>query len=149
MFLLQPRGRLPALMGTFGWLTGELNPKAGWKSASMGDGEQCVMTLGEPKKLRWSADSRGTQLKVGASPSVCLSVCTTPVRLSVCLHHTCPSVCLSVCTTPVRLSVCLSAPHLSVCLRLPKCKLIFHSTENKCFHCRCCGIEICQLWTRS
>lgn len=70
VFLLQPRGRLPALMGIFDWLVGELDLKAGWKSASMGDGEQCVMTPGEVKKLRWSADSRGTQLKVGA----CLSV---------------------------------------------------------------------------
>ena len=86
-FLPQPRGQLPALMGTFGWLMGELYLKAGWKSASMGDGGQCVMTLGEPKKLRWSADSRGTQLKVGA----CLFVC-----LSVCLHHTCLSLSASV-----------------------------------------------------
>ena len=66
---------------------GELNPKAGSKSASMGDGEQCVMTLGDPKKLRWSADSRDTQLKVNWDLSDCLFVC---------------------------LSICLSAPHLSV-----------------------------------
>ena len=105
-FLPQPRGQLPALMGTFGWLMGGLYPKAGWRSASMGDGGQCVMTLGEPKKLGWSADSRGTQLKVGACLSVCLSVCLSAPHLSVSVCLSAPH--LSVCTTPVCLCLCLS-----------------------------------------
>ena len=133
-FLPQPRGQLPALMGTFGWLMGGLYPKAGWRSASMGDGGQCVMTLGEPKKLGWSADSRGTQLKVGACLSVCLSVCLSAPHLSVSVCLSAPHLSVSVC-----LSVCLSAPHLSVCttpvclcLCLSMCKLISrmdHTTD--------------------
>jgi len=51
-------------MGTFDWSMGELCLRVGWRSASMGDGGQCVMTSGEGRKLRWSADSRAIAVKV-------------------------------------------------------------------------------------
>ena len=52
---------------------GEMEPKVVWKSAVMADGEQSVMTSGDPLMPRLYADSLDSFLLVSYMDSICIA----------------------------------------------------------------------------